>query len=59
MSVLKDLISQNELFRFLQSIKTIKDEYPDSAVYPYIVNTGYPFLSSGYASRSHQNFKTF
>lgn len=59
MSVLKDLISQHELFQFLQSIKTIKDEYPDSIVYPYVINTGYPFLSSGYASRSHQILKYF
>ena len=59
MSVLKDLISQKRTFSILTINKLLKMNIQTSAVYPYIINTGYPFLSSGYASRSHQILKHF
>ena len=45
---------------FLYSIHTIKKNYNSGVKYiPYVLCSGFPYCLSGYATRSHNIFKTF
>ena len=57
--VLKILNDKKEFNAFLQSLKIIKTKLKNVKIIPYVIASGYPFLNSGYASRTHHILNTF